>query len=269
MNMRRQANFEIRRMVEYRDFFVGEKPIDIPATLKRFDRHTLVRMAAILSLHYGNMAWPNEIAFFSDISEKHLSYLNNLFKSYYSKIKLAPGQKVEILTYRTSLELWRQVYAIHIEEFTNDVKEEDVELTLFKVVLSINEKIVSFTERKEKYKLDELVFLNCFLTNDSNNYGLKNVIQPQLYYFHQLVNFIPSNEVMRKATEVLFCRWGITSWQQYYTTLFIIASETDGYITRRDNGVPIITNKWIQENPKFLSLSLIEHLCIDENEYIP
>ena len=263
------TTFEIRRMVEYRDFFVGEKPIDIPATLKGFDRDTLVRMAAILSLHYGNMAWPNEIAFFSDTSKKHIPYLNDLFRSYYSKLKLVPGQKVEILTYRTSLELWRQVFAIHTEEFTSEVKDDDVELTLFKVVLSINEKIVNFTERKEKYKLDELIFLNCFLTNDSNNYGLKNVIQPQLYYFHQLINFIPSNEVLSKATEMLFSRWGITSWQQYYTTLFIIASETDGYITRRDNGVPIITNNWIQENPRFLSPSLIEHLSIDENEFIP
>lgn len=60
----KQTTFEIRRVVEYGDFFVEEKPIDIPATLKGFDRNTLVHMAAILSLHYGNMAWPNEIAFF-------------------------------------------------------------------------------------------------------------------------------------------------------------------------------------------------------------
>lgn len=195
--------------------------------------------------------------------------MNCLFRSYYSKLKLVPGQKVEILTYRTSLELWRQVFAIHAEEFTSEVKDEDVELALFKVVLSINEKIVNFTERKEKYKLDELIFLNCFLTNDSNNYVLKTVIQPQLYYFHQLVNFIPTNELLQKATEVLFSRWGITSWQQYYTTLFIIAAETDRYIQRKDNGVPIITPAFIKENQKFLSSSLIEQMIIEEDEYIP
>ncbi len=123
MDKRRLTTFEIRRVVEYKDFFVGEPPIDIPTTLKGFDRNTLVRMAAILSIHYGNMAWPNEIAFFSDTSKKHIPYLNNLFRSYYSKLKLAPGQKVEILTYRTSLELWRQVFAIHEEEYTIEVKD--------------------------------------------------------------------------------------------------------------------------------------------------
>ena len=265
----KQTTFEVRRVVEYRDFFVGEKPIDIRATLRVFCRTTLIRMAAILSLHYGNMSWPNEMAFFSESSKKHIPYLSKLFRHYYAKLKFAPGQKVEVLTYRTSLELWRQIFALRAEEFANVIEEEDVELTLFKVVLSINEKLVSFTEGNENYKLDELLFLNSFLTNDSNNYGLKNVIQPQLYYFHQLINFIPSNEVLSKATEVLFNNWGITSWQQYYTTLFIIAHETDGYISRKDNGVPVITLGWIEKNKQFISLSLLEHLCIDEDEYVP
>ena len=91
------------------------------------------------------------------------------------------------------------------------------------------------------------------MTNDSNNYDFKAVLQPQLYYFHQLINFIPSNEVLTKATEVLFDNWGIKSWQQYYTTLFIIANETDEYIKKKKNGVPIITPDWIEQNNKFIS----------------
>jgi len=82
---RNQITLEIRRVVEYSDFFVGEKPIDIGITLKGFSRATLIRMAAILSLHYGKMSWPNEIAFFSDCSKKHIPYLNELFRNYYAK----------------------------------------------------------------------------------------------------------------------------------------------------------------------------------------
>lgn len=257
-------------MIEYSNFFVGEKPIDIKATLKRYNRDTLVRMAVVLSLHYGNMQWPDpKNTLFSESSKKHISYLNKLFRAYYEREELKQGQIVEVLTYRTSLELWRQIFSIRVNEFTNDVDESDIEILLFKVVLAINEKIVSFTERRDQYKLDELIFLNCFLTNDSNNYDLQKVIQPQLYYFHQLINFIPSNEVLRKATEVLFSNWGIESWQQYYTTIFIIASVTDRYIKNKDNGLPIITPVWIANNQKFLSSSLIEHLYIDEDEYIP
>lgn len=268
--MIKQTTLEIRRIIEYSDFFVGEKPIDIRATLKRFNRDTLVRMSAILSLHYGNMCFPdNQNTLFSESSKVHIAYLNKLFNAYYKRLGLNHNQKVEVLTYRTSLELWRQIFAIPIEEFIDDVETSDMELILFKVVLSINEKIVGFTHEQEQYKLDELIFLNCFLTNDSNNYDFRNVLQPQLYYFHQLVKFIPSNEVLKKATEVLFDNWGIESWQQYYTTLFIIADQTDGYIKRKDNGVPIITIDWIELNKKFISFSLIDNLSINEDEYIP
>lgn len=267
--MSKQTTLEIRRVIEYRQFFAGEAPIDISTVLKSYSRNILVRMAAVLSLHYGNMCWPDpKSTLFSESSKKHIPYLNQLFKAYYKREGLTPGQKVEVLTYRTSLELWRQIFAIHVDEFINDIKEEDIELNLFKVVLSINEKIVGFSDRKEDYKLDELMFLNCFLTNDNNNYDLKYTLQPQLYYFHQLINYITTNEVLTKATNVLFEDWGITSWQQYYTTLFIIASETDGYIKRKDNGVPIISPNWIEQNSEFISLSLLEHLYIDEEEYI-
>lgn len=57
-----QTTYQIRRVIEYSEFFKGEKPIDIPATLKLYNRNTLVRMAAILSLHYGNMYVPDNEA---------------------------------------------------------------------------------------------------------------------------------------------------------------------------------------------------------------
>lgn len=266
----KQPELEIRRIIEYSAFFEGEDPIDIRDTLKHFNRSTLVRMAAILSLHYGNMCFPdNQNTLFSESSKKHMPYLNKLFQSYYKRIGLKRGQVVEVTTYRTGLEFWRQVFSIPVEEFINDIEESEVELLLFKVILSINEKLVYFSNKKEQYKLDELIFLNSFLTNDNNNYELRTVLLPQLFYFYQLISFIPSNEVLRKATVLLFRKWGIDSWRQYYTTLFIIANKTDSYIRRKDNGVPIIPKDWIELNKEFLSLSLFEHLYIDEDDYIP
>lgn len=268
----KQTTIRVRRVVEYSDLFAGEKPIDIASTLRLFNRNALVRVAAILSLHFGNMCLPdNDNSLFSEISKMHIPYLNRLFKAYYKRIGLFEGQKVQILTYRTSLELWRQIFAIRVEEFTNEVAESDFELLVFKVILTINEKLVSFNEKEELYKLDELLFLNGFITNDNNNYDLQSVLQPQMYYFRQLVNFIPMNEVLSKASERLFNEWGIESWQPYYTTIVIIASETDKYYKKKENGVPIIRPQWLEENNDsgLLSSSLMEHLSIDEDEYIP
>ena len=66
----------MRRVLEYSEFFKEEKPIDIPATLKLYNRNRLVRMAAILSLHYGNMHVPDdERSLFSDSSKKHIPHI--------------------------------------------------------------------------------------------------------------------------------------------------------------------------------------------------
>ncbi len=271
-NLEKHFSFEIRRVIEYSAFFVGEQPIDITATLKLFNRGTLVRMAAVLSHHYGNMCVPdNERTLFSDISKKHIPYLNKLFSSYYSSLGLRPDQKVQVTTYRTGLELWRHIFAIRTDEFTDEVDDSDEELLLFKVILSINEKIVSFNSRKEQYKYDELLFLNGFLTNDSNNYDFKAVMQPQVYYFRQLVDYIPSNEVLTKASEHLLHGWGVDSWMQYYNTIVALAYDTDQYITEHAKGVPIIPSDWMKNNPEkgLVSLSLIEHLSLEEEAYIP
>lgn len=260
--------FEIRRVVEYSAFFVDDAPMDVPATLKRFNRYTLIRMASVLSIHYGNLCFPdNKNTLFSESSKKHMPFLNKLFRDYYKRIGLKPDQKVEILTYRTSLELWRHIFSIHVDEFTNDVERSDAELLLFKIVLTLNEKILSFNLNKEQHNLDELLFLNSFLTNDSNNYDFQAILQPQLFYFYQLVQFIPSSVVLTKAAELLFSNWGIDNWQQYYSSIFVIAKETD--TLRKEKGVQVISPDWIERNKSFVSLSFINHLSINEEDYIP
>lgn len=262
----------VRRVVEYSDLFVGEPQIDIPTTLKLFNRNLLIRAAAVLSLHYGNLCIPdNNSTLFSEISQSHIRHLNKLFKAYYKKYRIAEGQEVQILTYRTGLELWRQIFAIREEEFTNTIATCDIEFLLFKVILTINERLLSFNEKKDFYKLDELLFLSGFLTNDNNNYNLQDVLQPQIYYFQQLVNFIPTNEVLSKASEKLLHNWGITTWQQYFTTIVALAYQTDKYIKDKPNGVPIIKLDLLQNNQDsdLLSLPLLEHLSIEEDEYIP
>ena len=191
--MPKQTTYHIRRVLEYSVFFKDEHPIDIPATLKLYNRNTLVRMVAILSLHYGNMHVPdNERSLFSDCSKKHIPHINELIQLCYKRIGIHSNEKVQVVTYRTGLELWREIFAIHIEDFKGIIEECDIEFTLFKVILTLNEKIGSFNNRKELYKLDEIMFLNGFLTNDTNNYSLKTTLKPQIYYFHLLVGLLKS-----------------------------------------------------------------------------
>ena len=269
--MSKNTKVHIRRVLEYNDFFIEEKPIDIFVTLKLFSRNKLVKIASLLSLHYGNLTYPDsERTLFSNKSLMHIDYLKKCFDTFYERNNLSPNDVVVISTYRTALELWRHIFAIHTEEFNNTIEECDFELTIFKVILAINEKIFSY-QKQDSYKKDELFFLNRYLTNESNNYNLQSVIQPQMYYFRVLLDFIPSNEVMNNAAKIKLNDYGIENWMQYYATILFLAYETDYYYKHKLNGIPIINPDNIKHNDQtgLFSRNLIDHLCIDEDDYIP
>ena len=157
--MSKNTKYNFIRVLEYNDFFIEEKPIDIFVTLKLFSRKKLVRIASILSLHYGNLTYPDsERTLFSNKSLMHIDYLKKCFDSFYERNNLRPNDVVIISTYRTGLELWRYIFAIHTEEFNNTIEECDFELTIFKVILAINEKIFSY-QKQDSYKKDELFSL--------------------------------------------------------------------------------------------------------------
>ena len=83
LNMNR---IEIKRVIEFSDFFFNEEPLDIPSVLKTFSRDRLVRMATLLSLQYGNMYFPNnKYTLFSHYSQKHEDFLNRQCLSYFKR----------------------------------------------------------------------------------------------------------------------------------------------------------------------------------------
>lgn len=265
-------NIELRRIVEYKQFFEDEQPIDIDTVLRQYDRSVLIRMAIVLSCHYGNMSFPdNNRTLFSSESQKYIKELNERFERFYLRNDIPRGTRVEISTFRTALELWRHIFSIKAEEYEGTIKAEDEEYNLFKVLLTLNEQIVEFTHSEKDYRLDELLFLNQFVTNDTNNFDYKQAIQPQLYYVYNLAQLCEQNDVMHKASEVLFARWGITSWKQYVATLMYLANQTEEYRKSQRGGVPIIQLHRIKLNDEtgLFSETLVDALSIDEDEYIP
>lgn len=264
---------EIKRVIEFSDFFLDEKPLDIPSVLKTFSRDKLVRMATLLSLQYGNMLFPNDkYTLFSHYSQKYKAVLNKQCLSYFKRIGLPPNGQVILCTFRTSLELWRNIFAIKMEEFQATIEPEDEELTLFKVILTLNEKIFKFTHSTEKDKfIEESIYLNFFLTNDCNNYDFQTILQAQVYYFITLIDYIPKNHVLSKASEILLSQWGIPSWKEYFSTILYLAHETENYRLNNFKKVPIINTEQIskRDKTKYFSPILIEKLSINENEFIP
>ena len=266
------CGIEIRRVVEYSALFPNEKPLDVIKVLKTFNRLEVIRCATLVSLHYGNMPFPNpEKTLFSKISDKHMKYLNGCFEKYFQRIRLPQNGKVQLVTNRTGLELFRLILGIQPSEFKGTIKDEDKEFMLFKIITSLNEKIMSFQNGNNALKLDELTFLNSYLTNDLNNFVFKSCMSNQMLLFYKLTDFIPTNEVLTKAQAVLFDKWGIKSWKEYFGTLMYLANETNKYYVNSLHGFPIINVRKISEHCEegLFSSSLVEEMSIGVDEYIP
>lgn len=261
---------EIRKILEYGEFFVNEDPIDVHETLRHFDRDTLVRMATILSLHYGNLHIPDDQhTLFSEVSNKHLPYLNNLFEIYYNRHRIKENQIIQVSTFRTALELWRIIFSIPQEECRLTIAECDIELVLFKVILTLNEYVIKFEGQIEQFQPDEFIFLNFYLNNETNNFDFKLALQAQIYYFSKLVDFIPNNKVLEQASKTLFSHWGINSWKQYFATILHIANLTNKYKIEQQRGLPVIDLSKIPDKTGLFSSSLIKALSIEKSAYIP
>ena len=69
----------------------------------------------------------------------------------------------------------------------------------------------------------------------------------------------------------LLADWGINTWKQYYSTIIWLAKNTDDYFKEHQNGVPIIPIDIMTQNDEtgLFAKSLIEHLYINEDDYIP
>lgn len=263
------GKYQIIKIVEFSEFYPHET-INTIQVLKRFNRDSLIRTAALLSCRYGNIFFPNQIgtSFFSTISDSHIDQLKSDFETYARRINLTQGDKIAICSYRTIAEFWRMIFLIKNEEYKNEVKDEDFEILIFKILLSINEKIYSY-----KYKpndgpdVDKLIYSYNYINNDCNNFNFNHTISNQFYYLYRLNAFTQTNKTLKAASQNLFEKWGIHSWKEYAVTLFWIAKKTEDFRVSPQNGLNIIRPSSIKKDDTGLfSISLIDKLSINATE---
>ena len=164
------------------------------------------------------------------------------------------------------------IFAIKPDEYRNIIAEEDAEFELFKVILTFNEKLAIFQHPQgDKLKFDELLFLHYYLLNDTNNYDFKSIMQAQTYYAYNFIKSCEEFDVLQNSKDMLFQKWGISSWRQYFGTLLYVANEVEQFRKKQLGGVFILKPEEIKkiDETGLISVSLIEKLSINEEEYIP
>lgn len=259
-------NITIEKILEFHDLFPEEKEIDISSVLKKYNKEYLVLSSNILSHNYGRAYIPDKNnTFFSSHSEKHLEDLNNRFEQLTKK----SGQKIFCYcTTKTSLELMRIIFSIPINEYKNDGDIEDFEYDLFRVILQINENLMSFNSTNEQ-NLATFSFLNFFIMNDISGQDARGVFIRQVQYYSILSEFIETYPACDKAKEIFYKSAGITKMSDYAKTWLALIVLDFEYQKKQEKGCPVIDLNRLQDVDGTLNIAVLDFLSINLNEHIP
>jgi hypothetical protein len=258
-------NITIEKILEFHDLFPEEKEIDISSVLKKYSKKYLVLSSNVLSHNYGRAYIPDKNnTFFSSHSEKHIEDLTNRFE----QLTKLSGQKIFCYcTTKTSLELMRIIFSIPINEYKNDGDVEDFEYDLFRVILQINENLMSF-KSSNKYDLATLSFLNFFIMNGISGQDLREVFIRQVQYYCTLSDFIETRQDCAIAKEAFYQSVGITKMSDYAKTWLALIALDFEYQKKQEKGCPVIDLNRLQDVDGTLNISVLDFLSINLNEHI-
>ena len=171
-------------------------------------------------------------------------------------------------TTKTSLELMRIIFSIPINEYKNDGDLEDFEYDLFRVILQINENLMSFNSTNEQ-NLATLSFLNFFIMNDISGQDVRDVYIRKVQYYSILSDFIETYPACDKAKETFYKSVGITKMSDYAKTWLALIALDFEYQKKQEKGCPVIDLNSIQDVDGTLSIPVLDFLSINLNEHIP
>jgi len=257
----------IEKILEFHDLFPNEKKLEICDILKKYSKKDLVKGSSILSHKYGNAYIPDDSnMFFSASSQKYIEDLNSRFEQFSGK---SGQEKFCYCTTKTSLELMRIIFSIPVNEYRNDGRKEDFEYDLFRIILQINEDLMSF---KSNIELEPatLAFLHFFIMNDINGQDFHQSFIRQVQYYSILSDFIEKRQECVVAKENFYKNAGITSMSDYAKTWvsLIIFSDCEYKINQGKSYICLDISKF-QDIDNMIYKPVLDFLSINLNDHIP
>lgn len=252
-------NIYLEKILEYDDLFLDES-FDIDTVLCNYSRELIVKAVNCLALTYEKAYIPSSNPFFSELTPK-VRDLTYRFEQFRIRTK---QDKICYCTQRTILELLRRTFAIPYESYLNNSEELiDFEYNLFKVLLKINQQLMSFKSESKNEDITTLTFLLNFVLNDVTNADWKSTFQTQIYYFDNLYFFLQSSSAGKFLLEKLCQQLGVESIIEYKQTIFALISLYMDIKRKNPRVCPILDLSAIDDLAGFLHENICDYLSLD------
>lgn len=163
----------------------------------------------------------------------------------------------------------RITFSIPTQNFQNNGLDEDLEYDFFKILLFINEQLMSFNSSQDIKDISTLMFLMSYVLNDVTGNDWKECLQAQIYYVERLAIFLETHSQGVGLKESFLIKVNISSFNEYIQTLLAL---TVLYLDEREKnrrGCPIINIETLSDEAGFIHRQVIEHIAIDINDVIP
>ncbi len=258
-------NITLEKILEFQDLFPSEKEFDAKKVLCKYNRNKIVRIINCLGMNYGNAHIPdNDNLFFSDISRKRIEELNPLLEKH---LKTHNTHQVIFCTQRTILELMRIAFSIPISDFQDNGLDEDGEYDLFRILLYINQQLMSY-KTSDDIDISILTFFINYVHNDVTNADWKQILQTQIYYVDCLSGFLKSNSKGKELKDRFLATIGISSLKEYVQTVFALIFLYIDEKNKNRRGCPILDLNTIQDEVGFIHKEVCDFLSLGINEVI-
>ena len=215
-----QSVFVLKQLLEYHVFF-GDNAKDesIEDIVKQIPREMLFNFVGVLNNIYGNATLDKLDLFFSSES------INNRRLVYYRVMELRkdnPQSDFLFSSDMTCMEVMRYAFAYSPVDESFAMNEEQGEMLFFKLLLLINEKVVTY-KQIENNTVSKMCFILSFINPVIRAESVQDVRNRAAYQMELAINFfemISKGEEYTQLYQLFLGSHHINCWEDYIITIY-------------------------------------------------
>ena len=215
-----QSVFVLKQLLEYHVFF-GDNAKDesIEDIVKQIPREMLFNFVGVLNNIYGNATLDKLDLFFSSES------INNRRLVYYRVMELRkdnPQSDFLFSSDMTCMEVMRYAFAYSPVDESFAMNEEQGEMLFFKLLLLINEKVVTY-KQIENNTVSKMCFILSFINPVMQAESVQDVRNRVAYQMELAINFfemISKGEEYTQLYQLFLGSHHINCWEDYIITIY-------------------------------------------------
>lgn len=253
----------IARIVEFKDMYPNEDIPTLESLLQDVSRKDGINISQTLLKSYVNANFDGMQNFFSWSNDK-----DDFEKRFANSEKLNKESSI-FCTNQTAIELLKFIYSLPYKLVSTPFSKNeysDIEKNIFKAMLVINTKLMSFVhERKSaiKQQIAELMLVNSFSQKDINEFDLKKAYQEIISKTIDAFDYFANSIYFKPIYEEFLKRTGIDNYQTYVRTILGLAA------LFFNEGYAILKNDIIEQtDSRIMNRSVLDYLSIPVDENI-